>query len=175
MSYTREKGRRAEHHVRDELRKIYPRERRNDVQRTMLSGGGYIKGDITDRVDDRFCYEVKNQEGTSIKTWWQQTLAQTRAHEMPVMVFTKNHHPFYYVMFLEDWDTLVDGAKYSDIITYKMFPTSAGIYKKMAALVGFEVMSFPCMSRDLVCVSEKLYWEVRDWHNKHGSYLSERI
>lgn len=102
----RDKGSRAERKWRNELRRIYPPELRNKVQRVPMSGAGYIKGDIADLNDTDTCYEVKNQEQLHIPDWWRQAVSQAGSSRTPVLVVTQNYAPFYVIMRVTDWNSI---------------------------------------------------------------------
>lgn len=111
----RQKGARFERKVRDELKKIYPTERRSAINRVPMSGGGWMKGDLVDMNNTDWSYEAKCQETLQLPTWWRQTKAQTKSYQTACLVFSSNHRPMYWVLHLDDYkayeaDTVFDGT-----------------------------------------------------------------
>lgn len=64
-----------------------------EARRQLLSGGGYLKGDIYKAVNDWACDECKNQEDIKIPLWWKQTEAQCGIGQEPVLHISSNHRP----------------------------------------------------------------------------------
>lgn len=107
------KGNSAERKVRDQLRRIYPPELRQKVQRVPMSGASWMKGDVIDLNDTSMAIEVKNQEKLALPEWWRQTKEQAQSWQTPVLIFTQNHRPFYWVMRIEDWEQYLSDANRS--------------------------------------------------------------
>jgi len=111
----KKKGSRAERNIAKELSEHF----KVELHRTPASGGlrwhqmqGLTRGDlVTDSPGFPFCIEVKNRESWdlrqllegngSILDWWEQaTDDATAVNKVPLLLFTKNYHPFY-VLFNE--------------------------------------------------------------------------
>jgi hypothetical protein len=96
----------------------------SDFTRTPSSGGFRTKefrddwnaaGDlVTPDETFPFCVESKNAEGwhleqlltsskCAIVQWWKQTVDETPKGKIPLLVFTRNHQPHFFMMFLTDW------------------------------------------------------------------------
>ena len=99
------KGKRAEREVANMLNQFFDA----NVRRTPQSGGMSIKGDIIDTqgILSEFHFEVKNQERLNIWKALDQAQADCPSRREPVVVFTKNHKPYYACMHFDDWMDLV--------------------------------------------------------------------
>lgn len=90
---------------------------------TPLSGGFATKqfrddwnaaGDIVTPDDSfPFCVEVKNAEGWNLEQlllsekgliwkWWEQTVGETPEGKIPLLAFTRNHKPYFYMVYMGD-------------------------------------------------------------------------
>jgi len=96
----RQKGSRAERYVAKEWRKVD-----KDAKRMLLSGGGYLKGDVYTRLP--WTIEVKDQEKCRPWEWWAQTEAQCSFGKRPLLVMTGNHRPYLAVLKLDDLIDLI--------------------------------------------------------------------
>jgi hypothetical protein len=86
---SRQKGRRLEREIAQMYREF-------DIDKTAepmpMSGAmDNHKGDILKKHDHEFVDECKNQEKTKIWAWWDQTEAQARGLEKPVLFIKKNY------------------------------------------------------------------------------------
>lgn len=63
------------------------------AQRMLLSGAGYLKGDIYTNLP--LTFEVKNQENWSPLAWYRQAASQGKA---PVVVMSRNHESIFCFM-----------------------------------------------------------------------------
>lgn len=94
---SRNKGKRGEreivHLLQPVLDEVYEKNNRDKVvlQRNTLQSdrGGY---DIVGL--DWLAIEVKHQEANNVNTWWQQTVAQAKGQQMPVLFYRRNHAPW---------------------------------------------------------------------------------
>lgn len=64
-----------------------------NAKRQLLSGGGYLKGDIYKGVDDWACDECKCHENIAIPEWWGQTKVQCGINQEPVLHISSNRRP----------------------------------------------------------------------------------
>lgn len=135
----KQKGSRAERQVRDALKKIYPVERRGAIHRVPMSGASFMKGDVTDLNDTQMSYEVKNQETLAIPKWWRQSVEQAQSWQIPVLVFTSNHRPMYWVMREHDWESLAEETIYGKAIA-PIKDTTRNIYAKLSKLGAWEYL-----------------------------------
>lgn len=163
----RDKGGRAERKVRDMLRTIYPPELRKNVQRVPMSGAGYIKGDVADNNDVDFCYEVKNQETLCLPDWWRQAKSQAGATRTPVLVVTKNHYPYYFILRRHDWQTMVDFTEYSSFTHQVEVKSGQAVLDQLGELEPRDWGVFSLDDDDVVAVSQSFYLEVKTslWYN----------
>lgn len=77
-----------------------------DAQRQLLSGGGYLKGDIYTKEHNPFVEECKNQEIVKLNQWWQQ--AEKDAHtQKPVLHISANYRPIITVLLQDDFMDMV--------------------------------------------------------------------
>lgn len=127
------KGSRAERGVRDLLKRIYPPEKRSRIQRVPMSGASWMKGDVIDMNDTEMSYEVKNQETLALPDWWRQTKVQASSWQTPVLVFTSNHRPFYWVMKAEDWESYLGQTAYQKV-SEPVRDSTRSIFTKLSAL-----------------------------------------
>lgn len=156
----RQKGSRAEIKVRNALRRIYPQEKRQRVQRVPLSGAAAMKGDVMDMNDPDTLYEVKNQETLTIPSWWRQTVREAGV-KTPVLVVTQSWRPFYYLMRSKDWFANVDAAglrPLQKLITIKkqtqLFDKMGGTVERVVGLINID-------DEELAIVPEEFYIEIK--------------
>ena len=99
----RAKGSRAERKVAEAYRRydIDP-----EAKRQLLSGGGYLKGDIYKPNDYQYVDEVKCQEKVKLWEFWNQTTEQAKMNQVPVLHITGNNRPILTVLNLEDYMNL---------------------------------------------------------------------
>lgn len=79
----------------------------SDARRQLLSGGGFMKGDIWTKERNEFCEEVKKQETVKLGEWWGQTLSQTSPQEKPLLHISANYRPIISVLLQDDWQDIV--------------------------------------------------------------------
>lgn len=130
----KQKGSGFERDIRNELKRIYPPERRKAVGRIPMSGAGNIKGDVLDQNNTEFCYECKKHERLSIPEWWKQTLSQTQSWQTPVLAFSSNYRPIYWVLRERDWLAYIKQAELEPIYGIGAEGTLRGLYKKLKGL-----------------------------------------
>lgn len=94
------KGKRAERHVANHYKSIGLF---SDAKPQLLSGGGYLKGDIWTKEANEFCEEVKNQEKVVFWKWISQAEQQATGLQKPVLHITRNNSPVYSVVRFEDF------------------------------------------------------------------------
>lgn len=135
----KQKGSRAERQVRDELKKIYPVDRRSRINRVPMSGAGWMKGDVIDMNDTDMSYEVKNQETLALPEWWRQTKVQAQSWQTPVLIFTSNHRPLYWAMRVEDWESFAGDTIYGKAVA-PVEASNRGIYAKLSVLDPWEYL-----------------------------------
>lgn len=167
----KQRGSAFERKVRDELKRIYPADRRKAVGRIPMSGAGSIKGDILDQNNTDFCYECKKHERLSIPAWWRQTLAQTQVWQMPVLVFSSNYQPIYWVMRESDFSYCVGVAEMKDIVQPYGTGTKRELYKALAQdrpVYGYYPVEVN--GENLAIVHNDYYIPIRRqmWTNQHG-------
>mgnify|MGYP000856745139 FL=1 len=75
----------------------------SDAKPQLLSGGGYLKGDIWTKEPIEFAEECKNQERVSIWKWWDQTTAQQGIGQKPLLHISANYRPILTVLRFEDF------------------------------------------------------------------------
>jgi hypothetical protein len=97
------KGKRAERYIANLYKSIGLF---SDAKPQLLSGGGYLKGDIWTKEANEFCEEVKNQEKVKFWDWIAQAEAQASGLEKPVLHITRNNSPVYSVLRFEDFAQL---------------------------------------------------------------------
>lgn len=88
-------------------------------RRSPLSGGWdrtRASGDVIKPDNCRLCIEVKNRQEwnwdqffTSPDTWkvfkyWEQTIKAVVKDEIPLLIFTRNRHPYYVAMTIEKYE-----------------------------------------------------------------------
>lgn len=77
-----------------------------DAQRQLLSGGGYLKGDIYTKEHNDFVEECKNQETVRLNEWWKQ--AEKDAHtQKPLLHISANYRPIISVLYQDDFMDMV--------------------------------------------------------------------
>lgn len=156
----RQKGSRAEIKVRNALRRIYPQEKRQRVQRVPLSGAAAIKGDVMDMNDPDTMYEVKNQETLTIPAWWRQTVREAGVR-MPVLVVTQSWRPFYYLMRKGDWNALAEAAGMLGIVSYTKIKKQTVLFDTMGEQEPNVVGEFIVGDEELAVVPEQCYLDVK--------------
>jgi hypothetical protein len=97
------KGSRLEHKVAALYRhyEIDP-----SANRMLLSGGGYLKGDIYKPNDFEYLDECKNQETVSLWKWWNQTKEQAGGNRIPILHVGGNYRPILTIMEVETYMNL---------------------------------------------------------------------
>ena len=102
----RQKGKRGEYYIKDELNKIGI-----DAKRVPMSGAlAWMKGDVREfNTNPSHVHEVKNCEALELPDWWRQASVQTRSTdpEIPVLHFSGNYRKVHTVMRAADFDELV--------------------------------------------------------------------
>ena len=154
------KGSNAERKVRDELRRIYPTELRQKVQRVPMSGASWMKGDVIDLNDTSMAIEVKNQETLQIPAWWRQTTAQAQSWQTPALVFTSNHRPFYWVMRAGDWVSFAKDTLHGQQIS-PIKGSTRNIYNKMYALTAWDYLVIDVEGDELAVIANEDYITVK--------------
>ena len=154
------KGSNAERKVRDELRRIYPPELRQKIQRVPMSGAGWMKGDVIDLNDTDVCYEVKKQENLQIPAWWRQTTAQAQSWQTPVLVFTSNHRPFHWVLRENDWEAFVEDTAYGSVV-HGVKGSTRALYEKLSNLKAWEYLVIDIEGEKLAVVQQDDYITVK--------------
>ena len=156
----RSKGSRAEIEVRNQLRRIYPPEKRTAVHRVPMSGAGYTKGDVIDLNDTDMCYEVKNQENLQIPAWWRQTIAQAQSWQTPVLVFTSNHRPFYWVMRVGDWEQYLDDSE-RHYLSSRVDGSTRSLFDKLGKLDRWSYYVVEIEGEELAVIANEDYITVK--------------
>ena len=106
----KKKGSDAEREVAKILRK-----KGIPAKRMLLSGGGYLKGDIYANVP--WSFEIKRQEKMNFWPWWEQAVADAGMSKNPVVVYRPNHRPWIAMIRLEDFaDLLVENIQLNEQI-----------------------------------------------------------
>lgn len=157
---SKQKGSRLERDVRDLLKKIYPVDRRDLINRVPMSGAGWMKGDVIDMNNTDWSYEVKNQETLALPEWWRQTKVQARSFQTPCLVFSSNFRPIYWVVKEDDWRSYERGTLFADRTEYTKGSTR-GLYDKLAKLGRFGVYCVTLDGDDVVIVPTEYYLEIR--------------
>lgn len=163
------KGSAFERAVVSELKRIYPTARRKAVTRIPMSGAGSMKGDVLDQNDTQYCYECKKHERLSIPNWWRQTLSQTQVWQMPVLAFSSNYRPIYWVMRHEDWMYCLKVAD-----TMKIFePYGSGsmrdLYKNLrtdAPMYGYYPIEVNGDTLDIIKNEDYIMVRTLIWNNR---------
>lgn len=154
------KGKSAERKVRDEIRRIYPPELRDKVQRVPMSGASWMKGDVIDLNDTSIAIEVKNQENLQIPAWWRQTIAQAQTWQTPVLVFTSNHRPFYWVMREDDWVSFAEDTLHGPQVS-RVKGSTRDIYNKLYNLVAWDYLVIEVEGEKLAVIANEDYITVK--------------
>lgn len=92
------KGNRLEKWVADEYIRRGIDEK---AHKQIMSGGGYLKGDINTTHDT--LVECKNQENWSISKWWAQLMGEMVPGKRPVLVISRNNDEKYAFMYAKHW------------------------------------------------------------------------
>lgn len=58
------------------------------------------------------CIEVKNQETLKLNEWWRQAKNQAGSSRTPVLVVTQAFRPFYFILRISDWLSILDKTEY---------------------------------------------------------------
>lgn len=154
------KGSKAERDVRDELKRIYPSDKRTRVNRVPMSGAGWMKGDVIDMNDTDYSYEVKKQEQLALPKWWAQTLAQTHISQQPVLVFTSNYRPLYWTIRLSDYEYLTEQTGRKDF--YELVEiTTRSIYDKLSKLESRQLAKTKLGDDEVVILTTDIYISMR--------------
>lgn len=156
----KQKGSRAERDVRDHLKRIYSSDKRSRINRVPMSGAGWMKGDVIDMNNTDYSYEVKNQEKLALPEWWRQTLNQTHSSQQPVLVFTSNYRPLYWVIKKADYEYLAGETGRLEL--YKLINlTTRSIYKKLSELDRLELGLLNLVDDEVVVIDTEKYIEMR--------------
>ena len=155
------KGSRAERKVRDALKRIYPQEKRERVQRVPMSGAGWMKGDVYDGNDPDTCYEVKCQETLCLPDWWRQAKSQAGTSRTPVLVITQAYRPFYYILRQEDWDEQVAHSEFDSFTDATDAERATNLMDRLADLGARQVMHMTIDDDQCSIVPETFYLEVK--------------
>ena len=155
------KGSRAEIQVRNALRRIYPADKHQYVQRVPLSGAGAMKGDVMDMNDPDSCYEVKCQETLVLNDWWRQAKSQAGTSRTPILVVTKSYFPFYYMMHDKDMLSLVSNSLYKAVVTSKTYKNSRNILERLSEASTHEITHITLDGDDVAIISEEFYIELK--------------
>lgn len=156
----KQKGSKAERLVRDQLKRIYPSDRRTRINRVPMSGAGWMKGDVIDMNDTDYSYEVKNQESLSLHKWWDQAVSQCQPYQQPVLVFTSNYRPLYWVIRLEDFNYLVKETGRDRIYKLKEI-TVRTVYNKLSSLEKNELAKTILSDEEVVILGTEDYIQMR--------------
>lgn len=156
----KQKGSKAERLVRDQLKRIYPSDRRTRINRVPMSGAGWMKGDVIDMNDTDYSYEVKNQESLSLHKWWDQTVSQCQPYQQPVLVFTSNYRPLYWVIRLKDFNYLVKETGRDKIYKLKEI-TVRTVYNKLSSLEKNELAKTILSDEEVVILGTEDYIQMR--------------
>jgi hypothetical protein len=81
------------------------------AKRQLLSGGGYLKGDIYTELP--ICFECKNQESWSIHEWWDDLIEELPKDKMPILIMSKNRHGVFAHLKVEDLFEIIRFAQES--------------------------------------------------------------
>lgn len=132
------KGSKFERDVRDELKRVYPADRRGQINRVPMSGASWMKGDVFDANDVAWAYEAKKQETLCLPDWWRQSKRQASSFQEPVLVFSSNHRPLYWCVLADQWDaySLQAGLPLLEQIE----SSTRNIYNKLRELKTREVL-----------------------------------
>lgn len=86
-------------------------------KRMLLSGGGYMKGDIYLGASLPWSFEIKRQERMNFSAWWQQARSDAGHSKNPAIIYRPNNHPWIVMCSLEDFaDLLVENMQLSEEI-----------------------------------------------------------
>lgn len=81
-----------------------------NAKHQLLSGASYLKGDINTSIG--YTVEVKKQETTQIWQWIKQAEKQAeKEHQPSLLIFGRNNSPFYAVLDLYEFCSLLNKAK----------------------------------------------------------------
>lgn len=155
------KGSRAERKVRDALKRIYPQEKRERVQRVPMSGAGWMKGDVFDGNDPDTCYEVKCQETLCLPDWWRQAKSQAGTSRTPVLVITQAYRPFYYILEKKTWDTMLSHSEFSCFKSFVTIQRATNLMDRLAELEQRQIMVTYIDGDYCSIVPEIFYLEVK--------------
>lgn len=161
----RQKGQRFERKVRDELKRIYDSDRRDQIHRVPMSGASYTKGDVVDLNDNSWSYEAKCQETLSLRPWWKQAKEQASPFQTPCLVFSSNNRPIYWVLKVSDWEAYESETIYDGRISYVEMSTRL-LYDKLSLMPEMSVGKTKLGDDDVVIVPNELYISLRrELHN----------
>jgi hypothetical protein len=161
------KGSKFERDVRDELRRIYPADKRDAIKRVPMSGAGWMKGDLLDRNDTSWCYEAKKHEILGLPAWWKQTVRECQATQEPCLVFSSNYRPIYWCVREDQWIAYSDQAR---IPATGVVGTTTKIYDKLADLGPFDYLAITLAGEDIAVVPNEYFIIVRKalWEDRDG-------
>lgn len=155
---SRDKGGRGERAAAKELRDWWG----TDFARTPLSGGfGTAKfradwnaaGDlVTPDPSFPFCVEVKWQEdwhmeqlikndGCKVFSWWAQARDECPPDKLPLLVFKRNHHPWYVMIEEDDMPGTVQGDLNARFFTVRLSEDITGTYPMTVYIFTLEDFS----------------------------------
>ena len=153
------KGSVFERQVRDEIRSIYPSERRDLIQRVPLSGAGIYKGDIVDMNNTEWCYEAKKQEIVKLHDWWRQTKREAKAWQIPCLIFSSNRRGIYWAMHEADARALLEGMYGSalDILLHPVDGTTRNIYDKLESMYSHQYYRLKLDNDPVVVMTTEMF------------------
>lgn len=156
----RNKGSQAERKVRDQLKRIYDPKWRGAIHRVPMSGASFMKGDVVDMNDTQMSYEVKNQEKLAIPEWWEQSKAQAQPWQIPVLVFTSNYRPFYWMMHRKDWEAFLEDSGHIKASGY-IDGNTRSLYDKLDSLDRLQYYVTKVHGDEVAIVRNEDYIEVK--------------
>lgn len=128
------------------IAKLYVKFLDIDAKRQLLSGGGYLKGDIYKPEHDGWVDECKNAERIELATWWKQTLSQCKGLEKPVLHVTSNNRPKLSIIRHDDFQDLVlEIEDYGDTFPVKQFYFGGSLWKAVDKLLDHEGLDTPAV------------------------------
>lgn len=157
------KGSSFERTVRDTLRKIYPAELRQKIQRVPLSGAGVFKGDVVDLNNTDWCYEAKKHETLALQDWWRQAKRETANWQHTCMVFSSNYRPVYWVIRADLARDLMRQT-FGDAADNMWTPvegTTRKLYERLAQLQSYEYYLTELDNDEVIIMSTDMYIGMR--------------
>lgn len=166
------KGSKFERDVRDELKRIYPSERRSQINRVPMSGASWMKGDVFDANDTAWSYEAKKHETLCLPDWWRQSKRQASSFQEPILVFSSNHRPLYWCVLANQWEAYALQAGLP--LLEQIESSTRNIYNKLKELKTREVLVIELDGDKVAVIPNESFITVRRrlWENNQTTTKS---